>query len=253
MPVAFRPAVALCAVALWGCDAAPGFAAEVARPTFADVAVTPVAFALDTDAPTVAVPLAVAGTLEGEGPVSVRVLVRYAETDSLVTSVEETVQPGAFRVEAPVTLPRGATGDYAVRVTTAGADGRAGDQAAAVLRFDATNLGGPTVTVATAAPVSRPSGSATVNVPIVATVGDPDGRANVAVVFAQVPEADGGGFLGRLFDDGDGADDTADDGEYSASVVVTSDFEPGTYQLEVVAVDRAGAASAPAPFSFTVR
>ena len=262
MPVAPRPAVArpavallaLGAAALAACDAAPGLAAEAARPTLAGVTVAPLAVTLGTDAPTAAVPLAVEGVLDGEGPVSVRVLVRYAETDSLVTSVEAAVDPGPFRVEAPVVLPRGATGDYAVRVSTAGADGRAGDQAAAVLRFAAGNLGPPTVTVAPADAVARPTGAATATVPIVATVADPDGRANVAVVVARLPEAEGGGLVRRLYDDGEDADRTAGDGRYTASpIVVTSAFEPGTYVLEVVAFDRAGAASAPAPFSFTVR
>lgn len=253
MPVALRSAVALAAVALAGCDAAPGFAEEVRPPVFSEVAVTPAAFALDTDAARATVPLAVAGTLDAEGPVEVRVLVRYAETDSLVAqTVAEVEGPGPFRVEAPFVLPRGATGEYSVRVTTEGADGRAGDQAAAVLRFAAANLGPPTVTVNAPAPVARPSGTATVRVPLVATVSDPDGRENVLAVVALVP--DGGGVIDRLFDDGPpGTDVTADDGRYSAAVVVDSSFEPGTYALEIVAVDRAGAESAPALYTFTVR
>jgi len=243
----------LLAVALAACDAAPGFADEVARPTFSTVTVGPLAYQHDSDAPTATVPISVEGTLVAEGAVQARVLVRYAETDSLVVEEERELSPGAFSFVVPAVLLRGATGDYSVRVTTEGADGRAGDQAAAILRFSATNLGGPSVRVATAAPVTRPTGTARVNVPIKATVTDPDGLANIAVVYAQVPEAEGGGFLGRLYDDGDNADTTEDDGVYSAAIVVTSDFEPGTYNLEVVAVDRAGAVSAPAPFSFTVR
>ncbi len=191
MPVALRPAVALALIALAGCDAAPGFADEVRRPTLAQVAISPAAFALDSDAPRATVPLAVTGTLDADGPVEVQVLVRYAETDSLVIETVAEVAAGAFRVEAPVVLPRGATGEYSVRVTTEGADGRAGDQASAVLRFQSANLGPPVVTVNQPNAVGRPTGTATVRVPLVATVTDPDGRENVRAVVV-LDAANGG-------------------------------------------------------------
>ena len=250
MPVALRPVVAMVVIALAGCDAAPGFADETRQPSFADAQITPLAFALEGDAARGSVPLAVTGVLEADAPVEVLVVVRYAETDSLVTEVAFEVEPGAFRVDAPISLPRGATGDYSVRVSTEGADNRAGDQLAAVLRFQAASLGPPSVTVASAAAIDRPTGTTVRTVPIVATVTDPDGRENIALVFAQVPE---GGVIGELFDSGRDSDETADDGIYSAGVQVDASFEPGTYALEVVAVDRAGTASDPAPFTFTVR
>ena len=266
MPVALRPVVALLALALAGCDAAPGFADETRPPSFADAAITPAAFALEGDAPTAAVPLAVTGVLEADGPVDVLVVVRYAETlayqaavagravntDTLVAEVALEVAPGPFRVDVPLALPRGATGDYSVRVTTEGADGRAGDQLAAVVQFSAASLGPPSVTAVAEPPViDRPSGSATVPLSIVATVADPDGRENVALVFVQEP---GGAFVVELLDGGRSGDAVVGDGVYSSNVPrVTSAFEPGTYALEVVAVDRAGTASEPAPFTFTVR
>ena len=256
MPVALRPAVALpallaLATLVVGCDAAPGFADAVRQPTLAEVSISPLAVSLDTDAPTAAVPLTVSGTVDADAPVEVRVLVRWAETDSLVADVEQEVSPGAFSVEAPVVIPRGALGDYSVRISTEAADGRAGDQASAVLRFAAASLGPPTVTVAAPGPVTRPTGTATETADVVATVSDPDGRANIAFVVLQLPE--GGGVIGRLFDGGEGSDDQAGDGRYSAGLVIDADFEPGGYALEVVAVDRAGEASAPAPFTLTVR
>ncbi len=253
MPVALRPAVALLAAcaALAACDTEPGFADVVRPPALSDVAVTPVSARLDTDAPTATVPLVVGGTLDAEGAAEVRVLVRWAETDSLVADVtEEVAASGPFQVEAPLVIPRGAVGDYSVRVSTEGADRRAGDQAAAVFRFQAASLGPPAVAVTPPAPVDRPAGSQTVTIRVVAEVSDPDGRAHIAIVAFQEP---GGGVVGRLFDRGGDSDETAGDGRYSAGIRIGSDFEPGTYDLEVVAVDRAGEVSAPAPFSFTVR
>lgn len=250
MPVAFRPALALLALLAAGCDAAPGFADSVRRPTLSAVAISPDSARLGTEAATATVPLVVEGTLDSDGPVEVRVLVRWSETDSLVTQVQQQAGPGAFRVEAPVVIPRGAVGDYSVRVSTEGADGRAGDQAVSVLRFDAASLGPPAVTVAAPAPVTRPT-RGTVTADVVATVTDPDGRANIAFVVLQLP--DDGGVVGRLFDGGQGRDAAAGDGLYSAGIVIGADFEPGSVVLEVVAVDRAGQASAPAPFTLTVR
>ncbi|WP_412070120.1 choice-of-anchor X domain-containing protein [Rubrivirga sp. IMCC43871] len=262
MSVALRPVAAVFLVlALAACDAAPGFADSTARPVFAEVTITPVDVALAGSAPVTTVPLAVVGTVEAEAPVEVRVLVRYAETDSLVTSTLAVVDPGAFTVDAPITLPRGAIGDYSVRVYTEGADGRAGDQATALLRFTAENLGAPSLSVNEPAPVTRPSpdargAAATVDVPLIATVTDPDGRANVRLVYVQF--ADGGGVIDRIYDngpgsDGRGPDAVADDGVYSGALEINSGTEPGRYDLEVIAVDRYGAESAPVPFSFTVR
>ena len=254
MPVALRPAVALLTVcaALAACDSEPGFADLVRPPALSDVAVTPGSIRLDTEAPTATVPLGVTGTLDAEGAAEVRVTVRWAETDSLVAQADQEIaQPGPFRVEVPLVIPRGAVGDYSVRVSTEGADRRPGDQAAAVFRFQAASLGPPTLTVNAPAAVDRPTGTATQTVRVEATVSDPDGRANIAIVALQIP--DDGGVIGRLFDGGQGSDRVAGDGLYSAGVVVNADFEPGTYDLEVIAIDRAGEASDPVPFRFTVR
>ena len=258
MPVARRgrPAplvlLTLLGAALAACDAEPGLPVEAALPVIESVRVTPARDSLETAAPTAAVPLAVEAVLGGEGPITVRVLVRYAETDSLAGRAEAEVAPGAVRVEVPLTLPRGATGSYEVEVSTEGPDGRPGDQAAAVFQFAATNLGPPVVVgVNRPAPRTRPAGRDTVQVPILATVSDPDGLANVAAVIAR--EIESGATIGRLFDDGDGTDDAADDGVYSGAIVVGSDFEPGTYSFEVVGIDRARAVSDPAVFTFTVQ
>lgn len=259
MPVAprLRPVLVLSAAVLAGaaagCDAEPGFPPEAERATLADVRIAPAADSLRTDAPTATVPLSVAATLGG-GPATVRVLVRYQETDTLTVSTAVDVEPGPFQLDVPFTVPRGATGDYRVQVATEGADGRPGDEAAAVVQFAAASLGPPRVTrVDLAASVERPAQGAR-DVPVSADVEDPDGVANVAVVLLVDPE--GGGVIGRLYDQGDAngaADETAGDGRFTAALQISAATAPGTYALAVVAVDRAEGVSEAVPVTFTVR
>ncbi len=256
MPRVVLLSAALVAVlGLAACDAAPGLPAEGRRPSVSAFALSPTADSLATDAPTVVVPLVIDATLVGEGRIAVRALVRYAETDTLVADTLVAAQPGPVRITLPVTLPRGATGDYAVTLTTEGADGRTGDGASAVFRFRAASLGPPVVSgVSAAASVTRPTGTRATPFPITAAVTDPDGRANVAAVLLT---DDTGAILGQLFDEGrDGrtsTDAAADDGTYSAALQIPSNAEVGTYEFAVVAIDRAGQQSAPVPFTFEVR
>ena len=247
--------VVLCMALAWtGCDSAPGAVERADRPVIAGVEITPLEDSLETSAPTATIPLTVRLNLDGAGPIVVRVLVRYAETDTLTASSTETVEPGTVELAVPLTLPRGAIGDYAVSVVTEGPDGRAGDEASARFRFTASSLGPPTVTVTAPTTVTAPaSGGRPATLPIVATATDPDGRENVALVLIQ----DVDGFvLGRIYDEGPNGrsdDETAGDGRYSGSLQIPSGFPEGTYTLAATAVDRAGELSAPAPFTFTVR
>ena len=255
MSVALRPgALLLAALALAACDAEPGLPAESARPTLADVGIAPTQDSLETDAATARIPLTVAATLGGEGPAVVRVLVRYQETDSLVTSARADVAPGPLALDVPLVLPRGATGDYAVEVVTEGPDGRPGDRAAAVFHFDAASLGPPVVEdVSFPATVTRPAQGST-SATLVVTVSDPDGRENVPVVALLDPES--GAVIGRLFDGGragGAADETAGDGRFSGALQIFADTPAGTFTLEVIAVDRSEAVSEPVAFSFEVR
>ena len=252
MPVAFRGLPVLLLVALAACDAEPGLPPDVGRPVFESVRVTPVRDSLATSAATAAVPLAVEGVLGG-APATVRVLVRYAETDSLVAEAEAEVAPGAFRVEVPLVLPRGATGAYEVDVTTEGPDGRLGDRASAVLQFAAASLGPPTVRVEAETSVQIDDGVAEFTVTAVVT--DPDGLANVVAVGLRQAGTEGIGF--RLFDRGrtvnrESADEVAGDGRYRERVAIPG-AQPGVLELEVVAVDRAGTVSEPASFTVTLR
>ena len=252
--------VLMLALCLAACDAAPGGVARAARPVVARVAITPLQDSLETDAPVAEVPLSVALTLEGAGPITVRVLVRYAEavrysgSDTLVASLTESVAPGAVELALPLRLPRGATGDYVVTVATEGPDGRPGDEATARFRFEAASLGPPSVSVSAPGSVTAPApGRRPARLPIVATATDPDGRENVLLVVLR----DADGFvLGRIYDEGPNGrsdDDTAGDGRFSGSLQIPSGFPEGTYALDAVAVDRAGDVSEPAPFTFTVQ
>ncbi len=259
-----RPFAALAAVllatGLAACDSVPGLPAEGVRPAVTAFSVTPARDSLATAAPVARIPLSVAATIAGEGRVAVRVLVRYAEAsrasavDSLVADTLVRVEPGALRLVLPLVLPRGATGDYAVALTTAGTDGWPGGGAQGLFRFRAASLGPPTVTGVTApASVTRtPPGSAPFQ--ISALVSDPDGRANVATV---VLVDDTGGVVLELFDEGRTGrsrdDATAGDGRYTVTIAVPAGFAAGSYTLAVVAIDRAGTQSAPAPFTFVVR
>ncbi|HEX8299523.1 MAG TPA: hypothetical protein VF594_10235 [Rubricoccaceae bacterium] len=256
LPIAALAALLLVAA----CDSAPGLPDEGVRPSVTAFALSPAQDSLETTALTATVPLAIEATLAGEGRISVRVLVRYSGTprvqnvDSLVADTLVTVEPGPVRIALPLALPRGATGDYAVSLSTSGVDGRTGGGASGVFRFRAASLGPPSVSGVTAgASVTRPqNGSAPF--PISAIVSDPDGLANIAAV---VLTDESGAVIVELFDEGrtgrSTADATAGDGRYTVSIGIPAAFEPGSYTLAVVALDRAGTQSAPAPFTFEVR
>jgi hypothetical protein len=236
-----------------GCDSAPGLTDDSARPALASVVVTPLQDSLETSASFATIPLIVTGVVSSETPVTVRALVRYSEADTLVAEARLVAQAGSFRLDVPLTLPRGAIGSYAVTVSTEGANGRAGDEAAAVFTFKAASLGPPTLTLQVASSVTRRS-TGSVSLPIVATVTDPDGRANIAFVLLQAPN--GGGVLGPLYDEGRtsrSTDERANDGRYTAGLSIPSTAQTGPYTFEVIAVDRAGQESAPVPFTFTVQ
>ena len=248
----------LLAVGVAACDTAPGAVERQARPVIASVDVTPLEDSLETAAPVAEVPLAVALVLEGAGPIEVRVLVRYAETDTLVASAAERVEPGPVTIAVPLRVPRGATGDYAVSVVTEGPDGRAGDEASARFRFRAASLGPPSVTVEAPAAVNVPAaGSRAAEFPIVVVVTDPDGRENIAAVVLRDEE---GFALPRVYDEGPNGrprgrsdDETAGDGRYSVVLGIPPGFQPGIYTLDAIAVDRSGEVSEPAVFTFEVR
>ena len=241
------------AATLAACDSAPGLPSADARPSVTAFALTPSSDSLGTDARTASVPLQLALTVAGTGPVRVRATVRYSGTDTLVTQTTVSVDPGERVVDLPVVIPRGAIGDYAVTVATEGPDRRPGDGASAVFRFRASSLGPPVVgEIAAAATVRRPANANAprTRLPLVVAASDPDGRENLAVVVLEQP---GVGIIGQLSDRGRSfGDATAGDGRYSGELLIPFDFPPDVYTLNAIAVDRAGRQSDPVPFTFTV-
>ena len=257
MPRVSRPIAALLFTlafgATWfGCDTAPGLPDESDRPGLSALSISPTQDSLETSAARTTVPVVVTGTLAGQGTITVRTLVRYAETDTLVAEITSNEAPGTFEQSVPLSLPRGATGEYAISVTTEGPDGRAGDEGSAVFHFKAASLGAPSLTLEVGTTVVRQA-NRSVTLPIVAVVTDPDGRENIATVIIRFPD---GGVIGQLLDEGRtsrSSDAVADDGRYSGGISVTPATPAGSYTLEVLAVDRAGQESAPASFTFAVQ
>ena len=237
-------AAALLAVPLLGaCDSAPGAFEPQPLPQISNVEVTPTAVDFQSDAATASVPLVVRADVSA--PAEVRVLVRYAESDEPLADVSQAVGPGRVEIAAPLQIPRGAIGDYEITLLTEGADGRAGDRAQAVLAFEASSLGAPSVSVVAPETVA-PGGT----LDVVAVVTDPDGVENVALVLLT---DDTGAVVAQLFDEGGRADELAGDGRYGESLRLSADAQPGEIALRVVAFDRAGLEGEPAPFTVTVQ
>ena len=239
-----RPLPALAALlALGACDSAPGAFEPQPLPQISNVEVTPTDVDFQSDAATADVPLTVSADVSA--PAELRVLVRYTDSDEPLADVTQSVGAGRATVQAPVQIPRGAIGDYEITVLTEGADGRPGDRAQAVLRFAASSLGAPSVTV-TAPQTVAPGGT----LDVVAAVTDPDGIENVAFVLLT---DEFGGVIAPLSDAGGRADAEAGDGRFSESLQLNAEAEPGDIVLRVVATDRAGLESEPALFTVTVQ
>ena len=85
--------------------------------------------------------------------------------------------------------------------------------------------------------VERPSTGAT-PITLVAVVSDPDGLANVSRVRFWNVEAPSATF--GLRDDGQGGDEVAGDGRYTATVQIESTNRPGPTTLAFQATDRGG-------------
>jgi hypothetical protein len=245
---------------LAGCDEAPGPPALVsAPPAVSDLQLTPSTFEYTGTEDTVLVSLQLSAAVdEGDGDVSVQYVVRRQFESGALAEGALVPADGRYAGATSFEVARGAVGLFAVTVTASGAGG-VGNEATALLRYTAEDLGPPVVTGASADPnpVGVP-GAFTVT----AQVADPDGLANVArVVLAS------GGAEFELCDDGDAGacgfggtdlaapsgDATAGDGRYSRRFQLPEGTAAGDIGFTVEAFDRAGQASDRVPLIVTVQ
>lgn len=147
-----------------------------------------------------------------------------------------------FEGTVEISIPRGEIGLYTVIVYAVGAGGSLSNDVRGNLRV--FGEGEPPVIENVAAPdtLQRPApGEDNALLPLVVTVSDPDGLANVNRVEFWNASAPASRF--DMFDDGEGGDETAGDGQYTRVVEITSSNEPGTTTIRFQATDRAGLAS----------
>jgi len=240
LPLGFAAAL----LTLSACDTAPGPASGLNdAPTVSGLSVSPTLVYRDDLTVTnnrVRIPLTASATVsDPENRLdSVLLVVENPATTSTggalppLVRLPMTASGGQYSAAASLNLAAAAYGGYRVLVVAKDKDGRLGE-ALALLSYDVRGQA-PTVSAATAT-VSGQS------VTVVATVSDPDGLADVTRVEA-VPASDpNGGNTFVLFDNGQGVDETANDGRYTARFEVQGS---GTLRLLVRAYDRAGLKSA---------
>lgn len=253
-------AVLACVAALAACDDAPGPPPLFpAPPAIVDLDVTPLVFAYTGTDATVTIPLTFSAAVdEGDGGVTVLYVVRRQFENEPLAQGTLAPEGGRYTGSASFEVARGEVGLYVVTVVAAGTGG-VGNEATALVRYTADDLGPPVVVTAAADPnpVPRP-GAFTVT----AEVSDPDGLANVARVVLS-----GGGAEFQLCDDGDAGvcgfggtdfpspsnDGQAGDGRFSRRFSIPAEQEPGPYDFTVRAYDLAGQASDPFPLTVVVQ
>lgn len=243
-----------------GCDEAPGPPALVAEPpAVSDLQLTPSTFEYTGTEDSVRVPIQLSVAVdEGDGGVTVQYVVRRQfESGALAEGALAPVD-GRYAGEASFVVARGAVGLYVVTVVASGAGG-VGNEATALLRYTAEDLGPPTVASASVDPnpVTVP-GAFTVS----AQVADPDGLANVARVvlasggaeFALCDDGGAGtcGFGGTDLPSPSG-DAAAGDGRFSRRFSVPAGSGTGDVGFTVQAFDRAGQASEAVPLIVTLQ
>jgi hypothetical protein len=260
VPFGLLACAALACAALAACDDAPGPPPFERRPpVVSDLQLSPSAFTYTGNEAVVSIPLQLSVAVdEGDGAAVVRYVVRRQFESGAVA--EGTLAPADGRYAGTDTLQveRGAVGLYVVTVVASGAGG-VGNEATALLAYDALDLGPPVVVAAASDPNPVPSPGAFT---VTATVGDPDGLANIARVVLE-----SGGAEFQLCDDGNfgscgfggvdlpapSGDETEGDGRFSRRFQIPEGTEPGDIGFTVQAFDRAGQASAPVLLIVTVQ
>lgn len=239
------------ALALPACDTAPALPPLLPEPpAIAAFFLTPAAFTLPGDAAEAQIPLGLSVEVAdpaGNG-VEVRYYVRRQGADDLVAEgVMAPALDDTYAATTTLTLPRGATGLYAVTVLATDPEGRIGDRAVGTIRFEHEPLGGPLITgVEFPEIVTRPA-----TFEVVVEVTDLDGLENLAVV--ELRTSTGQAFPMR--DDGGGntgsGDDAAGDGRFTVALGIGEGSPPGAYAFTVFARDVEGQ-EAELPISVTV-
>lgn len=238
------------ALALSACDTAPGpDGPRNAAPTVANLAVTPtLAFREDLPAsgtaasPAVRVPLSATATVaDPENRLDSVLLVvenpalsSTGRTLAPLVRVPMTASGGTYSASANLNLAATAYGGYRVLVVAKDKDGRLGE-AVALLSYG-TRGQAPVVSSAVATVSNR-------TVTVVATVADPDGLADIVRVEGVPASNPNGGDTFVFFDNGQGADQAANDGRYTAQFLVDGTGAV-TLRLLVRALDRLGLKSA---------
>lgn len=142
-----------------------------------------------------------------------------------------------YRIRTTLQIPTAETGLYTLRVLALDEEGQPSNQVIGSLVFAASGREPVIEEVIAPEQVERPSTGAT-PVVLVAVVSDPDGLANVSRVRfwnVNVPAA-----KLSLRDDGQGGDEVAGDGRYTATIQVESTNAAGPTTLAFQATDRSG-------------
>jgi len=149
---------------------------------------------------------------------------------------------GSYRysIDTAFEVPAAEVAVYTVRVYAADAEGRISNQAVGTIRFFGS--GEPPVIEAVEAPetVQIPEPGQTTRFKVIATVSDPDGLENISKVVLR--NANQTEFV-LLDDGGDGSlseDAVAGDGQYTITFQIDSSAPEGSYDFQVLAVDKAG-------------
>ena len=247
--VALRVGIGLCSLALFlaACDATPGLPeTEGAPPVLSDLTFTPDRLDVATlgGEPTADVPLTLEVTVrdpDGAASLQVSYVVSspIAGAEPLQTGTLQATREGGGRYRASTTLRISAAevGVYTIRVLAVDEAGLTSNQVIGSLLLTAD--GRPPVIDEVIVPerIQRPS-EGTTTLTLAAVVSDPDGLANLSSVVFWNVNSPANTF--PLRDDGEGGDETAGDGRYTATVQIASTNPPGPTTLAFQARDRGG-------------
>jgi len=249
--------VMLLAGAIWGCDSSPGPAEPGQHaPVVSNLSFDPANVLLDSLPP--------GSVVDGIATFSIDLSVDVADADGdvdrlfvLVQSPLKSDEPvastgveltgnGRVSTSVSIEIPSGETGIYSVKAFVSDAAGHLGNQVIGSLIVDSSSE--PPVIDQIDMPdrITRPAqGQPAVVVLMVAHVSDPDGLSNILRVSATI---NGSEF--NMCDDGgvgncnpgfaNSGDLTAGDGLFTLAIQLDSTSQPGSYEFEFKATDRAG-------------